>query len=325
MTKNRKIPKILIVRSTGIPRERIEDMEKKFAGECQFVVAEDRLESIKKRIRGVDALIGIPRPLFSERLVGLAGRNLRWIHVPGAGCEEFLVPSVIAKGVFLTTGKIIQGPSVSDHAVALLLCLTRNLHYVLRGNAQKAPRPLELRGKTALVIGCGGIGQLIAQKVSAFGMKVYGIDPQYIPILKEFERVYFPEQTRTVLGIADAVFMSAPLTNESRKMMRAQEFAAMKKTAYFINVSRGETVDFEALTNALRCGQIAGAGLDVTDPEPLPKDHPIMEMDNVIVSPHIAGPSDHNRQRSQELIIQNIERFVQGKSLLNPVNKSLGY
>src|SRR3989338_3410801 len=159
MSAQKVMRRIMIVRSTGMPQENITQLESLFKSQAELVVPDDKKESIFGKIAGIHALIGCPRPLFSTEIVAKAGKELTWIHVPGAGCEEFLIPKVVDSNITLTNGKIIQGPSVSDHAVALLLCLSRNLNYVLRESTAKMPRPTELRGKTALVIGCGGIGR----------------------------------------------------------------------------------------------------------------------------------------------------------------------
>lgn len=288
------------------------------------MTAPDDPDAIRACISGVHALIGCPRACFNAELLQRARPTLRWIHVPGAGCEEFLIPELVATDVILTAGRIIQGPSVADHALALLLALTRNLAYVLRGIANP-PRPIELRGKGALVVGLGGIGLLVAERLRAFGMRVIGVDPEVVPMLQAVDRVDPPERLYEALGAADIVVVTAPLTPATRRRFSAHEFAAMLPHAIFINVARGRIVDTEALTDALRCGRIRAAGLDVTDPEPLPDDHPLRSMSNVVITPHIAGPSDGNRERSTALIVRNIERYAQGLPLLNVVDKIRGY
>ncbi len=187
------------------------------------------------------------------------------------------------------------------------------------------PRPLELRGKRLVTVGTGGIGMLVAERAVAFGMKVVGVNPDYVPMLSSFERVVPPEQLLEVLPEADVVVVAAPHTPASRRMFGRAQFEAMKPTAYFIAVSRGQLFDTEALTEALQSGQIAGAGIDVTDPEPLAEDHPLRQMRNVVITPHIAGLSEHNRERSFALIRANLERFVGGLPLYNVVDKALGY
>ena len=317
-------PRIMIVHSTGLSMDKIDEI-KEAAPNADYIIVEDTREAIFDEIAGVHALAGCPRPIFSDELVEKAGDQLKWVHVGGAGCEHFIIPSMINSNIVLTNGKIIQGPEVSDHAMALALALTRNIGLVIRGETKDMPRPIELRGKTAVVIAQGGIGALIAEKANAFGMKVYAVNPDYFPMMSFYEDVVSPEEMMEVLPLADLVFMAAAFTEKSKKMIGAEQFAVMKPTAYFINVSRGETVCTDSLLSALNEGRLKGAGLDVSDPEPLPVDHPLRSMKNVIITPHIAGPSDFNRERAFELLKKNVQKFVAGLPLLNVVNKSLGY
>jgi len=319
------LPRILLITSTGFTPDRVDEI-RDAVPDADYVTAPDALAAMEAAIPGANALIGCPRWAFSGELLRRAGESLKWVHVGGAGCDEFLIPEFVASDIVLTNGRIIQGPEVADHALALLLALTRNLHLVLRGKSEgPMPRPLELRGKTAVVVGLGGIGMLVAERAAAFGMRVIGVNPDYVPMLSLFERVVPPERLLAVLPEADAVIVAAPHTPASRHMLGRAAFEAMKDSAYFIAVSRGQLVDTEALTRALSEGAIAAAGLDVTEPEPLAQDHPLRAMENVVITPHIAGLSEHNRGRSFELIVANVERFVQGLPLYNVVDKALGY
>ena len=316
-------PRILTVTSTGLPPERVAELLAAHPG-VDIMVTPDTAEAIEAAVPGIAAMIGCPRHIFSDELLEKIGPSLRWIHASGAGCKEFLTPALINSDIVLTNGRIIQGPEVADHALALLLALTRNLHYILRGHGIM-PRPLELRGKVAIVVGLGGIGMLIAERAVGFGMKVIGVNPNYVPMLRMFERVVPPEDVRDVLPEADVVFCASPHTAATYRMFADPEFAAMKPDAFFINVSRGQLVDSDALVEVLRRGHLAGVGLDVTDPEPLPDDHPLRRIDRVIITPHIAGLSEFSRQRSFKLIDENIGRFIAGLPLYNVVNKRLSY
>lgn len=318
-------PRILTVSSTGLPPERVAELSAAHPG-VDIVATPDTAEAIFAAAPGIAAMIGCPRHIFSDELLEKAGPSLRWIHASGAGCKEFLTPALINSDIVLTNGRIIQGPEVADHAFALLLALTRNLHYILRGRRPSSmPRPLELRGKVAVVVGLGGVGMLIAERAVGFGMKVIGVNPDYVPMVRMFERVVPPECMRDVLPEADVVFCAGPHTAATYRMFADPEFATMKPNAFFINVSRGQLVDSDALVEALGRGHLAGVGLDVTDPEPLPDDHPLRRIDRVIITPHIAGLSEFNRQRSFKLIKENIGRFIAGLPLYNVVNKRLGY
>jgi D-2-hydroxyacid dehydrogenase (NADP+) len=151
------------------------------------------------------------------------------------------------------------------------------------------------------------------------------VDPQDLPPNNNVSRMVYPSQLDTVLPLADVVFVSAPLTPESRKMMAPRQFELMKKDSFFVAVSRGGLYDTPALVKALDSKKLAGAGLDVTDPEPLPKGHPLWKFENAIVTPHIAGRSDKDHARMVGTIRENLKRFVDGKPLINVVDKQKGY
>jgi phosphoglycerate dehydrogenase-like enzyme len=285
---------------------------------------------LRQQIADADALIGSPTPDLMR-----LGKKLRWVQVVSAGVDNIRFPELIQSSVTLTNCKIVQGPEIADHAFALLLSLTRRLReliprmpqeeWPLREFQTPQKRPIELYGKTALIIGMGGIGTQIAQRAFAFGMEVYGIDPKDISMSFFVKAVYRPDRLHEVLPKADVVFMSAPHTLESEKMLGSNEFQSMKQGAYFIAVSRGKTYDGAALVRALDEKRLAGAGLDVTDPEPLPKGHPLWKFDNVVITPHLAGTSDGIRGRQMQVFTENVRRFTANEPLIHVVDKQKGY
>ena len=264
-----------------------------------------------------------------------AGKKLRWVGVMSAGVEDVLFPQDHSSDlrnsrIMLTNNKIVQGPEIADHALAMLLMLSRNLNVFYKKDQtqtwdQHSFHGIELNGKTAVVVGVGGIGTQIAVRASAFGMNVIGVDIEDKPFLPFIKSVVKPDQLDDVLPQADVVFISVPDTPKSHKMMGAHEFELMKKNSYFIAVSRGGIYDMGGLVKALDQKQLAGAGVDVTDPEPLPKQHPLWQFENVIITPHIAGRSDRDAERMAETIKENLRRFVEGKPLINVVDKQKGY
>lgn len=309
----------------GLSDDKFREIERT-TPDAEYIRVSDNADEIRAKASGINALIGCPRNVFSDDLLLHIGPELKWVHSGGAGIEDYITPGLINGPAEMTNGKILQGPEIADHAFGLLLALTRNIALALRGTKNALDqRPIELRGKNALVIGTGGIGILIAERARAFGMKVYGLDANYVPMLGFFENNYLPEDLHLALSQADVVFMASPHTNITDKLIGKQEFSSMKKGTYFINVSRGKIVDTEALVNSLESNHLAGAGLDVTEPEPLPENHILRTMSNVVITPHIAGLSENNRERSFTLMKQNIHRFVNGKPLLNIVNKNLGF
>lgn len=286
--------------------------------------------NVMQEIPDADAFIG---DITSAEV--RSAKNLKWVQVMSAGVERVLFPKdgssdLRRSNIVLTNNKIVQGPEIADHALAMLLMLSRNLYILYRNDREEMWNPqsfhgIELNGKTAVIVGVGGIGTQIAVRANAFGMKVIGVDPEDKPFMPFLQRVVKPDQFDEVIPQADVVFLSVPDTPKSHKMMGAREFELMKKNSYFIAVSRGAIYDMNGLVKALDEKRLAGAGVDVTDPEPLPKGHALWKFENVIITPHIAGHSDHSVGRMSETIEENIRRFVDGKPLIHVVNKEKGY
>lgn len=289
------------------------------------VVSVSSAEEALREIPDADALMG----MCNLDLIK-AGKKLKWIQVYSAGVDRYRFPELRDSNITLTNCKIIQGPEIADHAMAMLLALTRGLDQFIPLRMKHEWRRsgsglIELNGKTALIIGLGGIGTQIAQRAAAFGMKVLAVDPKDIPYVSFVQRVVKPDQLHDVLPEADVVFMSAPHTAQTEGMMGSEEFGMMKKGSYFIAVSRGKTYDGKALAKALEDRHLAGAGLDVTNPEPLPKEDPLWRFENVIITPHVAGQSDKVWDRRMALLKENVRRFSEGLPLINVVNKKVWY
>ena len=285
--------------------------------------------NVMQEIADADAFVGNITPAEVR-----AGKNLKWVQAMSAGVENLLFLSgsndLRDSNIVLTNNKIVQGPEIADHAMAMLLMLSRDLRrYIAAGLREDWDRGrfqgVELNGKTAVVIGLGGVGMQIATRAWAFGMEVIGVDPEDKPFSPFVKRVVKPDQLDEVVPLADVVFIATPHTEKSHKMMGAREFELMKPKSYFVAVSRGGIYDMGGLVKALDSKRLAGAGVDVMDPEPLPKGHPLWKFDNVVITPHIAGRSDRDRERMVGTIKENIQRFVDGKPLVNVVDKQKGY
>jgi D-2-hydroxyacid dehydrogenase (NADP+) len=308
---------------------------RKAAPDVQVIAA--TAKDLSQKVADADALIG-----SCAREAVIAGKKLKWVQTHSAGVENCLYPEMADSPIVLTSSKILQGPEIADHAFALLLALTRGIRLAIPNQLQEnwgrgtftemvgagagsGFLPIELRNKTALVIGVGGIGVQVAERAAAFGMKVMGVDPKDMPHSRDIEHVGQPEDLLDLLPKSDVVFMCAPYTRRTDGMMGTEQFAAMKKGSYFVAVSRGRTIKTDALVKALQSGHLAGAGLDVMDPEPLPKGHPLWKMTNVVITPHIAGRSDGEWDRRMDLITDNIQRFSKGLPLRHVIDKREGY
>jgi cyclase len=308
-----KPPRRIVV-PAGLMPPKIEEL-KRVAPEVLFLPARNAEEAARLAV-DADAVLGFCTPQIIH-----TGRNLRWIQVGHAGVEKDLSPELAAAKITLTNTQRLYGPQVADQAFALLLGLTRGL-----GRPQPQPSELtELHGKTMLVVGLGGVGTQVARRARAFGMRVMAIDP------KPMDRPDFvfsldePGRLMERLAEADVVVLACPLTEQTRGMMGSAQFGKMKKSAYFINVARGGLVQTPALLAALTEKRLAGAGLDVTDPEPLPEDHPLRKLSSVVVSPHVGGQSPEGRERQWRLYRENVRRFAAGEPLLCVVDRTKGY
>jgi len=305
------------------------------------VIADWQSASNKVKIVSVNAQNAMAEIVDASAFIGevtpamvRAGKKLEWVQLQSAGVERVLHLSggtdLRDSKIILTNNQIVQGPEIADHAMAMLLALARGLpkFFADREKENWQPRPyggIELNGKTGIVIGLGGIGQNIAMRAWAHGMKIIGVDPEDIPMSPFWQRVVKPDSLNEVLPLADVVFISAPHTERSHKMMGPKQFELLKKGSYFIAVSRGGIYDLGGLVKSLDSQQLAGAGVDVTDPEPLPQGHALWKFSNAIITPHIAGRSDMDRGRMLGTVKENIRRFAEGMPLVNVVDKSKGY
>ena len=263
-----------------------------------------------------------------------AAKKLKWVQAISAGVEAYSFwPEFVKSDVQLTNCKVVQGPTIADHAFAMLLALTRGLNEYIPnrtkrqwGNRTNAPENMtELPGMTAVIVGAGGIGTQIAQRANGFGMKVIGVDPRDMPVSNFFSEIVPPDRLDEVLPKADVVFISAPLTPQSERMIASRQFDLMKQGAYFIAVSRGRLYDKQALVKALDSKKLSGAGLDVTDPEPLPAEDSLWNFPNVVITPHVASAAEGSNQRRISVIEDNIRRFAHGAALTHVVDKAKGY
>jgi phosphoglycerate dehydrogenase-like enzyme len=262
-----------------------------------------------------------------------AAPKLRWIHSWGAGVDRLLsIPEVARGSVILTNSSGIHSIPISEHVIALMLIFTRKLkEFILFQNDGVWHVPDEtyifdeLKGKTVGIVGLGSIGSEIAKKAKCFGMTVLATR-RTITAKPTFVDELLPSyDLKRLLKESDFVVISAPLTSKTKGMIGAQEFANMKRTAYIINIARGEIIQQNELISALKQKKIAGAGLDVFETEPLQPNSDLWHMKNVIITPHVAGETVHYYERTTKIFCENLRRYINKTPLINIVDKKAGY
>jgi phosphoglycerate dehydrogenase-like enzyme len=271
--------------------------------------------------------------------------NLKWVQLLSAGADHAM-GAVKSGGFTVTTASGIHATPISEYTIASMLAYAHRFHIMLRSQLkhewlrQGFPGTIEeLRGKTFGVIGYGSIGRESARMAQALGMRVLALkrdpanrhddgwcpaglgDPDgAIP-----EKFFGPDQREEIVRESDYLTVTLPLTEHTRKFIGAKEIAAMRPGAYIVNIGRGEVIDEAGLIEALKAGKIGGAGLDVFEKEPLPKESPIWDIENVILTPHMSGANRGYLDKACALFADNIRRFVAGQPLLNVVDPRLGY
>jgi len=256
--------------------------------------------------------------------------SLRWLQLLSAGVPRSLRPNAKQREITVTNLAGLYGPSIAEHTLTLMSMLCRNLQIAMRQQIEHRwdnainKTMTDLAGRTMAIIGVGNIGQNIARLAQAYGMRVLGSrrNVQPTPFV---DRVYPMSELRDMLKPADFVVVAAPLTEETKNILKDEEFAAMKKGAFFVNVSRGAIADEEALLNALQSGHLAGAALDVFAKEPLREDHPFWDMPQVIVNPHYCGDPVNNSDLPFRRFVRNLQHWVNEEPLEYVVDLDLGY
>ncbi|GAA1568430.1 MULTISPECIES: D-2-hydroxyacid dehydrogenase [Kribbella] len=268
----------------------------------------------------VEAVIGhLPGELLAK------APRLRWVHSPAAGVDADLTPEMLASPVVLTSSAGNGGISLAEHSMLLMMMLNRDVPRWLRAQAEHRwdhYRHGELAGRTVGIYGLGNSGLDLALKAKAFHMRVLGVRRRpdqpspNVDVLCELDQL---------LAESDFVVVTTPRTPSTAGVFGRDAFARMKPSAYFVCISRGGIADDDALLQALRSGQIAGAGLDAHGVEPLPPDSPFWSLPNVVVTPHNGATSDGTLRRSEQIVADNLGRFARGEPLRNVVDKAAGY
>ena len=294
------------------------------------IVSAESPESLAAEIGDATVFFGFhfPEPLFAQ------AKQLRWIQSASAGIEANLFPALVESDVVLTNAIGLHENCIPEHVLALLFAFARNLPTAFRLMQERRwdrIEPLrrggirELAGTHLAILGAGPIGVSLTAKATALGMRVRVLRRNAGKPVAGAEQVVGPEGLHALLGWAHSVVLAVPLTAETRQLIGARELRAMRSDAILINIARGDVVDQDALVEALRAGTIAGAGLDVATPEPLPAESPLWELPNVILTPHVSGYLRGYFPGALAIFADNLGRFVAGAPLHNVVDKRLGY
>jgi phosphoglycerate dehydrogenase-like enzyme len=266
-------------------------------------------------------------PSRFDREILKACRSLKWLFCMSAGVERLPLAELAAMDVTVTNARGVAGLQIAEQTMGMMIAFSRCLNRCFKNQLQKRWELLpvgELTGQTLCIVGAGSIGREIARKAKSFDMKVIGLK-RHAEALEHFDEVWSIDRLHEALQQADYTVLITPLTDDTCRLIGAEEFRAMKRSSIFINMSRGDTVDETALIEALRSGSIAGAGLDVFHEEPLPPDNPLWEMENVMITPHNAGMSPHYTARINDLFVASLSCYRQGKPLPNQIDLKRKY
>lgn len=253
--------------------------------------------------------------------------RLKWVHALSAGVEHLLPPAFVQSDIILTNSRGIHGIPIAEHVLACILAFSRGLPQAFANQQKKLWQRMktdEIYDKTIGIVGLGSIGREIAKRAKALGLRVLATKRTQTTELF-VNNLYTPDQLDLLLAASDYVVVTLPLTEKTASMFTMESFKTMKKSAYFINVSRGQIVCEPDLITALETGVIRGAGLDVFESEPLPETSPLWNMENVIITPHVAALSPYYMERAIKLFIENLSKYLHNADMLNVIDKEKGY
>jgi phosphoglycerate dehydrogenase-like enzyme len=290
-----------------------------------------RSDELEREIPDTDIFVGIH--LRPERL--LLARRLKWVHSTAAGVAHLLYPEMRGSGIVITNASGVHADSMAEHVVGLMVALARDFSGAMRAQLRRQwaqqeiwdgpARPRELAGSVVLLVGFGAVGRAVAERLKAFAVTVWAITRSGSADPALAVRAFPASQIDSALPGADFVVLAAPETPETHHLIGERQLALMKPSAFLINVARGSLVDEPALIAALQKHAIAGAGLDVTEQEPLPPSSPLWALENVLITPHLSGASRRLWEREADLLLENLERWFAGRPLRNRVEVERGY
>ncbi len=272
-------------------------------------------------------------PEEAEAIVWLGGasglsdvlhEDVRWVQLPSAGVESWMESGVIDGRRIFTSAAGVYAETVAEHALAMMLAGARNLHECARATSWNTEWGRLFAGSTVVILGAGGIGRALIQLLQPFRTRILAVTRSGREVPGATEN-FSADQTDDLWPRGDFFVVAAPATSNTSKMIGARELDAMQSHAWVVNVARGSLIDTDALVEALSAGSIGGAALDVTDPEPLPNEHPLWTEPRALITPHSANPPDALVRRLVERVEENVSRYVEGKELLGVIDVEAGY
>ena len=325
-----KKPQNIVVYLPGnrpLIRDDFKDWMQAAAGDARITYVRSRLE-LEEVKQDADVMLGYCFDVTPDM------RNLTWVQNYFVGIDRCTDNEYLKKGqVLLTNMQAIPGPGMAEHAIGMMLMLTHKLYVYHKQQWQGEwkrisdanEQVMEVGGKTLLIVGLGGIGRQVAKLAHGLGMQVIATRRSSREGPDTVAYVGLADELMELAKKADVVINATPLTSSTKGLFDRKFFQNMKSSAYFINIGRGKSVVTEDLLAALKHGEIAGAGLDVTDPEPLPDEHPLWKTSNVIITPHSSSPSDKMTERFWTLVRENLRRYTLGEAMLNVTDIKRGY
>jgi phosphoglycerate dehydrogenase-like enzyme len=283
------------------------------------------IDTLLARAEVVFGRVALPNNLVSR------APRLKWIHIQGAGIDEFKATGMLESSVLVTNGKGTMATFIAEHVLAFIFTMAKNVPRLLKikqNGKWERFKTMELEQRTVGIIGLGAIGSEVARLAKGVGMRVIATKRSTTrreTNVSGVDELYPRGDLIQLLSDSDFVVVTAPLTEETKGMIGERELRAMKSTAYLINVARGQIVDESALIKALKEEWIAGAGIDAFDIEPLPSDSEFWELPNTILSCHMSGNTIRSRDREMSLFCENLRRYLAGEQLLNVIDKQKSY
>jgi phosphoglycerate dehydrogenase-like enzyme len=323
------VAKLKVLFSFDLKDKYLDSIKENFS-DLEIIKSEDE-SVLKKEIKDTDVLVAMLMRKFDSDLIKM-GNKLKWIQSWSAGVDKFLEDGNFKylkdNNIKLTSVRGIHRHSMSEQVIGYMISFTRRFHELYELQKKREWDRLKvqyLKDKTLAVFGLGAVGKAVAKKASVFNMQTVGVKRNTEVDIPYVNKIYSPKETKKVLEMADFVVVTMPLTEETRGFFGKKEFKIMSKDAYFINVARGEIVKQKELVKALENKEIAGAALDVFTEEPLPKNSPLYELDNVIITPHTSGLFPDYNKEAVKVFKNNLRLFLEDEKLTNIINPDRQY